>query len=263
MCDVPEFDVTVPSIARVYDYLLGGKDNFAVDRELGDKLIEAYPPVAETARENKKFLSRAVSWVAGEGIGQFIDLGAGLPTSPSTQESAREIVPGAKVAYVDNDPVAISHLRALLAEGSPGVTVVDEDIQNAEAVLGAVGAGVDLSAPACLVMGSLVHFFPPDTGREVVRRYVAALAPGSFLVLSVGFDDDVARASGNPFISTYRQGGNPLHNYKWAQVEALFDGLELVGPGITDVRAWRAGWTDLPRSAHPERGIVGAVARVP
>jgi hypothetical protein len=262
MCGVPEFDVNAPSIARVYDYLLGGKDNFAADRELGDKLIAAYPPIAQTVRDNKGFLARTVSWVAGQGIGQFIDLGPGLPTSPSTRGTAREIVPEAKVAYVDNDPVAVSHLRALLASGCPGVTVVNDDIRNVDAVLRAVATGIDLSAPACLVMGSLVHFFPPGIGRDIVSQYVAALAPGSFLILSVGFDDAGAEGQGNPFLSAYQQGGNPLHNYTWAQVEALFDGLELVGPGITNVRAWRAGWADLPRLARPAGGIVGAVARV-
>ncbi|MGH3171986.1 MAG: SAM-dependent methyltransferase [Trebonia sp.] len=260
---MPEVHADTPSIARVYDYLLGGKDNFAVDRALGDKLLEAYPPVAETVRENKTFLSRAVSWAAGQGIGQFIDLGAGLPTAPSTQETALEIVPDAKVAYVDNDPVAASHLKALLAKGHPGVIVAYEDIRNVDGVLRAVGTGIDLSAPACLIMGTLLHFFPPGASQDLVARYVAALAPGSFLIVSIGFDDAGACGPSNPFISAYRQGGNPLHNYTWTQVEALFDGLELAGPGITDVRAWRAGWADLPRSARPAGGIVGAVARVP
>ena len=260
MCTVPEFDVNTPSIARVYDYLLGGKDNFAVDRELGDKLLEVYPPAAETVRENKKFLARAVTWVAEQGISQFVDLGAGLPTAPTTQETAQEVVPGARVVYVDNDPVVVRHLQALVANGHAGVTVVDDDLGNVDAILRGVAAGIDLSAPACLMMGSLLHFFPPDAGRDLVGRYVAALARGSYLILSVGLGDQPGD-SANPFLRAYRQSGNPMHNYTWAQVEALFDGLEVTTPGITDVRAWRAGWTDLPESAR--RGIVGAVARVP
>jgi O-methyltransferase involved in polyketide biosynthesis len=261
---MPAFDPNTPSIARVYDYLLGGKDNFAVDRELGDKLIEIYPPAAETVRENKKFLTRAVTWVAGQGISQFIDLGAGLPTSPTTQETAQAVAGEAKVAYVDNDPVVVTHLQALLAKGHPGVTVVDDDIANVAAVLEAVAAGIDLSAPACLILGSLLHFFPPESGRELLSAYLAALAPGSYLILSLGIGEQ-SRSSeaGNPFLSTYRQGGNPMYNYTLAQAGSLFDGLEIIPPGIAEVRAWRGGWTGLPESARPAEGMVGAVARVP
>lgn len=260
---MPEFDVSTPSIARVYDYLLGGKDNFAVDRELGEKLRQTYPPVVQTVHDNKKFLTRAVSWVAGQGVGQFIDLGAGLPTAPSTQETAVEIALGAKVAYVDNDPVAVGHLQALLAKGHPGVTVVDDDLQNVDAVLRAAATGIDLSRPVGLVMGSLLHFFPPETGKDLVSRYVAALAPDSHVIVSVGFDDAAAERAGNPFMAAYRQGGNPMHTYTSAQVEALLDGLEIVEPGITEARAWRAEWVDPAQYEYPEGGMAGAVARVP
>jgi S-adenosyl methyltransferase len=125
---VPEFDPRTPSIARVYDYLLGGKDNFAADREAGHRLIAVFPAVVEAARENRQFLARAVTWVANQGVGQFIDLGCGMPTAPNTHESAQAIRPDARVVYVDNDPVAVSRLREVAVKGSKGLTAVDGDV---------------------------------------------------------------------------------------------------------------------------------------
>ncbi len=159
MAIVADFDPTTPSIARVYDYLLEGKDNFAVDREVAQRMMAVAPLTAEVTRENRQFLARAVAWAANRGITQFIDLGCGLPTAPNTHETARAIAAGARVAYLDNDAVVLSHLHALAAKGNPGVTVVDGDVREVATVLGAVAAGIDLSAPACLLMGFLLHFF--------------------------------------------------------------------------------------------------------
>jgi O-methyltransferase involved in polyketide biosynthesis len=257
---VAQFDVNVPSIARVYDYWLGGKDNFAADRELGDRLLEQYPPTAELVRENKQFMRLAVAWVARQGVSQFIDLGAGLPTPPSTQEAAQAVRPDAKVAYVDNDPVVVGHLRALLAHGNPGVTVVDHDIRDADAVLAQVRAGLDLTAPACLMLGSLLHFFPVEEGREMLGRYAAALVPGSYVIISVG------RGSGEQseqFISTYRKGGVPLYYYSPADIATLFASLEVMPPGITEPRAWGVDIASLPRIAARVGDMAAAVARIP
>src|SRR5258705_7262367 len=199
MAIVPDFDPTTPSIARVYDYLLDGKDNFAVDREVAQRMMAVAPLTAEVTRENRQFLARAVAWAANRGITQFIDLGCGLSTAPNTHETARAIAAGARVAYLDNDAVVLSHLHALAAKGNPGVTVVDGDVREVTTVLGAVAAGIDLSAPACLLMGFLLHFFAPDAARDLVARYVAALAPGSYVVLSVGrADAEAAKAASAP-----------------------------------------------------------------
>ena len=149
MTIVADFDPRTPSIARVYDYLLDGKDNLAADREVAQRLLAVAPLAAEVTRENRQFLARAVTWTAGQGIRQFIDLGCGMPTAPNTHETARAIAAGARVAYIDNDAVVLNHLRALAAKGDPGVTVVDGDVREAAAVPEAVAAGVDLSAPAC------------------------------------------------------------------------------------------------------------------
>ena len=182
---MPEFDPTTPSIARVYDYVLGGKDNFAADRELADQLLGLVPLIAELAAENRQFLARGVTWAAHQGISQFIDLGSGLPTAPNTHESAQAVVGDARVVYVDNDPVVVAHLRALLAQGNPGVSVVDGDVRDVPAILDGVCTSLDLSAPACLVVGYLLHFFTAGAARDLVTRYAAALAPGSYVVLSV------------------------------------------------------------------------------
>ena len=190
-----DFDPTTPSIARVYDYLLNGKDNFAVDRAVADKLLAVAPISALVMRENRQFLARATSWAAEQGIGQFIDLGCGMPTTPNTHQSAQAVAAGAHVAYVDTDAVVLAHLRALAAQGNPGVTVVDGDVREVDVILDAISPGIDLSQPACLLMGALLHFFPPDAARDLVAGYAAALAPGSYVVLSVGRADGDAEAT--------------------------------------------------------------------
>jgi O-methyltransferase involved in polyketide biosynthesis len=161
-------------------------------------------------RENRQFLARTVAWAANRGITQFIDLGCGLPTAPNTHETARAVSPGARVAYLDNDAVVLGHLHALAAKGNPGVTVVDGDVREVTTALGAVAAGIDLSVPACLLMGFLLHFFAPDAARDLVARYVAALAPGSYVVLSAGRADAEAAKAG---FSTYSSGAAQVYNH--------------------------------------------------
>jgi S-adenosyl methyltransferase len=160
-----DFDPRTPSIARVYDYILGGKDNFAADREVADRLMAAAPLTVEVSRENRQFLARAVTWAAGQGIGQFIDLGCGMPTVPNTHETARAIIPAARVAYIDNDLVVLTHLRALAEHGNPGVTVVDGDVREPDGIIGAISGDIDLEAPACLLMGYLLTSSRPATDR--------------------------------------------------------------------------------------------------
>src|ERR1700744_5061636 len=132
---VADFDPTAPSIARVYDYFLGGRDNFAADRELAQRLIDIFPPIPVTVRENKRFLDRAVTWMAGEGIGQFIDVGCGLPTTPSTHGSPRAHAPAPRVAYLHIDPIVLSPLRGLRTRKQAGLTIVDGEARDADAVL--------------------------------------------------------------------------------------------------------------------------------
>jgi O-methyltransferase involved in polyketide biosynthesis len=254
---VPEFDPATPSIARVYDYVLGGKDNFAADRELADRLLTLVPLIAELAAENRQFLARAVTWAANQGISQFIDLGCGMPTAPNTHESAQAIAGDVRVVYVDNDPVVVSHLRALLAHGNPGVSVVDGDVREVAEILDGARASLDLSAPVCLVVGYLLHFFTADAARDLVARYVAALAPGSCLVLSVLHTDSEAA---DESLGTYSSQAAPVYSHPLPDIAGFFAPLELVPPGLVDARQWHPG---LELSALPSRDsqVIAGVAR--
>lgn len=252
-----DFDPSTPSVARIYDYLLNGKDNFAADREVAQRLLDVAPLTVEVTRENRQFLSRAVTWSAHQGIRQFIDLGCGMPTAPNTHETALAVTTGVRVAYIDNDAVVLNHLRALAAKDDPGVIVVDGDLSEASTILDAVAAGIDLSEPACLLMGFVLHFFPPDDARDLVARYVAALAPGSCVVLSVGRADGEEAKRG---FSAYATGGTVVYNHSVADFTSFFGGLSLVPPGTVDAREW---FPDVPHVPLPPREgqVIVGVAR--
>jgi hypothetical protein len=232
---VGEFDPTVPSIARVYDFFLGGKDNYASDRDLAQRMIEIAPLVPVITRENRQFLALAVTWAANHGVGQFIDLGCGMPTTPNTLESARAVIADARVAYIDNDPVVLNHLYARVTKGEPGVTVVGGNARDVSAVLADVRADIDLSVPVCLVMGYLLHFFTADVARDMVAGYTAALAPGSFLVLSAIHVD---RKNSEAGFRSYSTKVAPVYNHSVAEFTSFFGALEVVPPGVADARHW-------------------------
>jgi O-methyltransferase involved in polyketide biosynthesis len=259
MC-VADFDASTPSIARVYDYFLGGRDNFAADRVLAQRLIDIFPPIPVTVRENKQFLERAVTWMAGEGIGQFIDVGCGLPTTPSTHGTARIVNPDARVAYVDTDQIVLSHLRGLPAREQVGMTIVDGDARDVDKVLAAVSAGLDRSVPSCLIMAALLHFFPVEIGRELVARYAAALAPGSYVVLTVGLADG---AAADRFFDLYSKGPAPLYKHSAEDFASFFGDLPLVPPGIADARSWRPGWPMVSVPPKREGEMIVGVAQTP
>ena len=253
------FDPRIPSIARVYDYWLGGKDNFAADRELGDRLASFVPSTPVTLRENKDFLARAVTWVAEQGISQFIDAGSGMPTSPATHETAQAVLPGARVAYIDNDPVVVRHLEVLAAHGNPGVTVIDGDVSDTGTVLPAVAEGIDLDEPAALIMGSLLHFYAPQAARDLVARYVSALAPCSYVILSMG----IASGDGaEKFFSMYSEAAAKLYQHTPEDFATFFGPLELVPPGIGDARTWRAGWPEALALPDREGWMIAGIARL-
>jgi len=255
---VEPFDVTRPNIARVWDYWLGGKDNFAADRELAQKMLAIHPVTAQMAQENRQFLGRAVSYVAARGIGQFIDVGAGLPTALNTHDIAQHMAPDARVAYVDNDPIVISHARSLLAK-SPGVIAVPGDMRDPAGILADAGLTelIDLGEPACVILSAVLHFADAGTAREVAATFTRAIAPGSYLIISVG--------SGNPsegenFTSAYTAARIYIHSL--ADVQSFLGGLELVPPGVVPVRCWHGDGPPLgppPRTAT----FLGGAARKP
>lgn len=261
------FDTTKPNMARMYDYWLGGKDNFEVDRKAAQAVREVRPQVAEQALDNKKFQTRAVTYVAGLGVRQFVDIGSGLPTSPvraagdtpqwlATHEAARAVIADALVAYVDVDQVAVLHSQALLAGGSREVVAVAGDAHDPLAIFGDEeirAAGLDLTEPACVVLACILHFMDAQTARDIVATITAALAPGSYVIISVGF---APGQSGRDFASAYNaQSGPRIYSHSWEEITAMFGGLELVPPGLATAQTWRAGWG---QAAPPEHASIVA-----
>ncbi|MBO0819415.1 MAG: SAM-dependent methyltransferase [Nocardiopsaceae bacterium] len=255
-----DFDRKKPSIARVYDYWLGGKDNFAADRELGDRLVRIGPELPDMVRENRELLTRAVSWSAGQGIDQFIDLGCGLPTAPNTHDTARLIAPEAKIAYVDNDPVVINHLRVMLPR-DPAIAVIDGDVDDPDAILAEVGKLIDPARPACLLMGALLHFYETGAARDLAARYISVLAPGSYVVLTAGYmppGPDAER-----FLAIYSAGPSSLYIHQPEDLLSFVHGLEILPPGVADAQVWRPGWEKVPDVAPRAIWMNGLMARVP
>jgi SAM-dependent methyltransferase len=230
-----KFDPNTPSVARVYDYVLGGKDNYQADRDVADRLLTIVPLIADMAVENRQFLSRAASWAANQGISQFLDLGCGLPTVPNTHQSVQAATGSARVAYVDNDPVVIRHLQALVAHANPGVSVLDADVSDVSTVLDGVDASLDLTAPVCLLIGYLLHFYTADAARDLLAMYAAVLVPGSCIAVSVLHYDGDAADEG---LRTYSSEVTTMYIHTMSQVSSIFGSLELVPPGVVDARQW-------------------------
>lgn len=252
------FDTSRPNIARVWDYWLGGKDNFAADRELAEKMLAVHPVSAQMARENRQFLGRAVSYVATRGIGQFIDVGAGLPTVLNTHDIARHVNPRAVVAYVDNDPIVISHSSSLLAT-SRGVIAVPGDVRDPGGILADAGltALIDMTRPACVIMSGVLHFVEAATARQVTAAFTRALAPGSYLIISVGSG---SRPEGARFTSAYTAARIYIHSLE--EILAFFDGVDLVPPGVVPVPCWHGD--DPARDLEPRTAtFLGGVAHKP
>ncbi len=181
-------DTSKPNVARVYDYLLGGKDHFAADRELAERLLAIYPGTRQMVKENRRFLARAMDYVLAQAISQYVDLGAGLPTRPAVHDVVRRQDNAAAVLYVDNDPVVISHLRALACTADSRVEALTADLAAPAAVLGHVReAGlIDLDEPVCLILAMVLHFYPAAAARNLVAEYADELARGSYVIITVG-----------------------------------------------------------------------------
>lgn len=250
------FDPARPNTARVYSHLLGGKDNFPSDRAEADLLLSIYPPLAEMVQENRAFIAEAVTWAAGRGVGQFIDLGAGLPVTPAVHQTAQAILPAARVAYVDLDPLVLSHARALLA--GPDVAAVAADLSDPAAVLADqdLRAVINPAEPVCVILGAVLHFLDADAAREVTAGYARLIAPGSYVVISCAVYDDETLAK--KLAAEYTAGQFVNHTRK--DFTSFFTGLDLVGPGVTEAQTWRA-WLSQPVLRHREGHVLAGVAR--
>jgi len=239
----PSFDITRAHPARVYDYWLGGKDNYEADREAAEQFIEVMPNILGGVRANRAFLRRAVQYLAGEaGIRQFLDIGTGLPTAENTHEVAQGIAPEARIVYVDNDPIVLAHARALLTSTPEGATAyVDADARDTAKILEAAAGVLDFSQPIA-VMSLLVLQYVPDEDHpeEIVDRLMDAVPPGSYLTISdTTTDIDTERVTDGTARLNARLGPAQSTLRSRAQIERYFDGLELVEPGIVPMPQWR------------------------
>ena len=235
-------DTTVAHVARVYDYWLGGKDNFAADRLAGEQAIQAYPDIVFSVRANRAFLARTVRYLAREaGIRQFLDIGTGIPTANNTHEVAQSVVPGCRVVYVDNDPVVLTHARALLVSGDQGLTsYIDADLRDTERILDQAALTLDFSQPiAVMLMAILQHIDDAEDPLAIVSRLLGAVPSGSYLAISHPATD-----INSPGVGRLASRLNELMPVKLrfrarAEVARFFDGLELVEPGLVRAPEWR------------------------
>ncbi|MER6916822.1 SAM-dependent methyltransferase [Streptomyces sp. NPDC000594] len=255
-------DTTRPHTARIWNYWLGGKDNYPVDREAGDQIRAIHPGIGDYALADRLFLGRAVHHLVAEaGVRQFLDIGTGLPSADNTHEVAQRTAPEARVVYVDNDPLVLTHARALLTSAREGRTdYLDADLRDADTILERAAATLDLSRPVALMLLGVVIFVEDDKeSYDIVRRLMAELAPGSHLVLSHTITSpsmpDVDAA-----VAFWNAHGTPrLTQRTPAQVERYFEGLELLEPGVVSCSRWRPGEGsgELP----DEVAMFGGVAR--
>jgi hypothetical protein len=243
---------SVPNSARMYDYYLGGKDNFAVDREAAQKAVAAMPVIPVLARANRAFLVDAVGKMAAAGIGQYLDVGSGLPTSPNVHEVAREMVPDARVVYVDYDPVVVSHSQA--KRRVPGTAAVRADVRSPEGIFAApeVEELIDFDQPCGVLMMSVLHFVGGNIA-TLLARYTDRLAPGSYLALSHVVTDGADQPGLTGVQEVYEASPTDPAIRSTAAIRELFTGFELQPPGLTDVRTF----TDPTFAYSPERPAPG------
>lgn len=232
----PDIDTSRPAIPRVWDYFLGGKDNFTVDRSQGKAIYSVYPEIGELARDSRQFQQRAVTFAAREGVRQFIDIGCGLPTVPNTHETARAVVPEAWVAYVDNDPVVLTHARNLLAT-QDGVLVIEGDAEYPEEIMydSRLRRACDFDQPICLVLTMLLHFYPPQKCRQIVGSLVGCLPHQSYLVISMTHAEGELAERGR---ALYRSTSD-VYFHSRADIEGFLRGTALIDPGIVPAHQWR------------------------
>ncbi|WP_328744377.1 SAM-dependent methyltransferase [Streptomyces sp. NBC_00285] len=258
----PKIDTSVPHSARIWNYWLGGKDNYPVDEAAGDAYTDVFPGIVTIARGSRAFLRRTITYLVSEaGIRQFLDVGTGLPTAQNTHEVAQGIAPEARIVYVDNDPMVLAHARALLYSTPEGATAyIDADATDADRILAAAAETLDFGRPVALVLNNILgHVADHDQARSIANRLMEALPSGSYLCVddgSLGIDPVFEQAQ-----DAYNKSGAAPYILRTVdQITRYFDGLELVEPGVVPVTQWRPE----PGSSTPE--VVaehGGLARKP
>jgi SAM-dependent methyltransferase len=257
-----DFDTSVAHIARVYDYWLGGKDNFAADREAGDEALQAYPDLVSSVRANRAFLARGVHYLAEAGIRQFLDIGTGIPSANNTHEVAQRGAPGSRVVYVDNDPIVLAHARALLVGDPAGATdFLDADLRDTAQILEHAAGVLDFSRPVAVMLVAVLHLIGPDDDPYgIVGQLMAAVPPGSYLLLShVASDIEPEKMA-----EMGKRLNRLLAQRGWyrsqPEVAGFFAGLELVPPGLVPVQQWRP---DSEVEAARRSAMWGGIAQKP
>ncbi|WP_329210126.1 SAM-dependent methyltransferase [Streptomyces sp. NBC_00683] len=251
-------DTSKPHPARVYDWLLGGKDNYPVDQAVGEKL----PAEARAnAARNRAFMHRASGWLAQQGIDQFLDIGTGIPTSPNLHQIVQAVTPRARVVYADNDPIVLRHAEALMVGRPEGATeYIHADVRQPGAILERAGEVLDFGRPLALSLIALMHFLPDDQDPYgITRTLVGALPSGSYLVLSHGTADQHPELR-QETESAYRKGEISLRMRTRGEVEPFFEGLDLVEPGLVSATEW---YREQPAPVYERSGFYVGVARVP
>ncbi|HUN33831.1 MAG TPA: SAM-dependent methyltransferase [Trebonia sp.] len=258
----PRIDASVAHPARIYDYWLGGRDNFAADRAAGDRVIEIRPEIIAGVRANRRFLGRAVRYlVEQQGIRQFLDIGTGLPSADNTHEVAQASAPDARIVYVDNDPIVLAHARALLIGTSPGSTeYVSADLREVDRILASAGETLDLSQPVALMFLMTLQYVPDaEDPHAIVGRYLDALASGSFLVLSdttIEGQDELLTESARR-MNEGMAGRTTQTRRSQADLLRFFDRLSLVEPGLVTLDHWHPGPDESPALDIPAHCALG------
>ncbi|MEV6924737.1 SAM-dependent methyltransferase [Dactylosporangium sp. NPDC051485] len=258
----PAIDTSTPHPARRYNYWLGGKDNFAADRESGDKIASVYPPIRIAAIANRRFLERAVAFLAGEGVSQFLDIGTGIPVSPNTHEIAQAIVPGARVVYVDNDPIVLGHARALLTSGPGGRTAyIDADMRDPARLLadGALRDVLDLGRPVAILLVSVLHFAPDAAA--IVGPLLDAVPEGSYIALTHLSKDLLSPEVAAQTDAVNQRSGVDMWFRGRDEIEGLVRGLDPVPPGIVPVAEWRPDDDPAERPTAEQASLFAVIAR--
>ncbi|MFJ5532706.1 SAM-dependent methyltransferase [Streptomyces sp. NPDC093261] len=255
-------DTGKPHPARVYDWWLGGKDNYPVDEELGRRILAVDPTVRRGARANRRFMHRATRTLAQAGVRQFLDIGTGIPTEPNLHRIAQDVAPEARVVYADNDPIVLRHAEALLRGTAEGTTdYVQADVRDPDAILTKAARSLDFGQPVALSLVALTHYLDEEV-HGLLGRYVEALAPGSFLVVSQ-VTPDLNREAVERAAGLFRQSGTPFFPRPLAEFSRFFEGLELLGPGVIPVSGWRPDPQDVALQAEGIVPVYAGVARKP
>ena len=260
-----KLDTTVSHSARIWNYWLGGKDNYAVDREAGDKVEAMLPSIVAQARADRAFLGRAIRYLAGEeNIRQFLDIGTGLPTADNTHQVAQRVAPESRIVYADNDPMVLAHARALLASTPEGACDYAEgDLRDPDDILAKAARTLDFTKPVALMLLGILHHLPDaDEPYLIVKRLVSALAPGSFLAINHS-TSAVSGAAMEEAVAHWNRVGTPSMTLRTpAQITRFFDGLDLLPPGVVSCSRWRPDLT-LAGGQPAEVDEFSGVARKP